>query len=87
MQEGETETTVQRTTISNRLRRRSQIGPYGTVTLKFFTDQRFILQGRHDHHLFTLLPVGRGGHAVMVGQLQESITRRISAKLRPVLAG
>ena len=55
-----------------RLRCQAQVRLHGTIPLrKALLDLVLILERRHDHHLITVLPVGRRGDFVVVRQLQR----------------
>ena len=54
------------------LRRQAQIGLHCAIALgKATLDLFLVLERRHDHHFVSVLPVGRGGHLVVVGELQR----------------
>src|SRR5690606_12084896 len=54
-----------------RLGRQSQVGAYGLVAgREALADFVLVLERRHNHYIVTVLPVGRGGNLVVVGQLQ-----------------
>src|SRR5690606_3272128 len=54
-----------------RLGRESQVGAYGRVNgREALADFDRVLELRHYHYNITVLPVGRGGNLVVVGQLQ-----------------
>merc|ERR1712107_569957 len=56
-------------------------------TLGEETSSIFLLHSRNHHAAPTCLPVNRRGHLASAVSWRLSITRRISSKFRPVVAG